>query len=82
MYKLPFLWYNRSIIREEEKIIMKKLKVQILEAEQFACDNYNIPRQEFVGKACQKYPLLEHTYQFRAAIQAFDTIQREMKEVA
>ena len=23
MYKLPFLWYNRSIIREEEKIIMK-----------------------------------------------------------
>ena len=24
MYKLPFLWYNRSIIREEEKIIMKK----------------------------------------------------------
>ena len=61
---------------------MKKSKVQILEAEQFACDNYNIPRQEFIGKACNKYPLLIHTYQFRAAVQAFDTIQREMKEVA
>ena len=61
---------------------MKKLKVHILEAEMFACDNYNISRPEFVGKACEKYPTLAETYQFRAAIQAYDTIQREMKEVA
>jgi len=61
---------------------MKKSKTHILEAQQFACDNYNIPRQEFISKAVKKYPLLVHTFQFRAAIQMFDMIQREMKEVA
>lgn len=67
---------------------MKKSNTQflkehfLLEAQQFACDNYNIPRQEFVGKAVRKYPLLAQTFEFRAAIQMFDTIQREMKEVA
>ena len=61
---------------------MKKIKVQILEAEQFACDNYNIPRQEFVVKAANEYPTLAEIYQFKAAIEMFDTIQREMKEVA
>ena len=61
---------------------MKKIKVQILEAEQFACDNYNIPRQEFVVKAANEYPTFAEIYQFKAAIVMFDTIQREMKEVA
>lgn len=61
---------------------MKKLKVTIPEAEQFACDNYNIPRQEFVEKAARKYPTLAEIYEFKAAIEMFDTIQREMKEVA
>jgi len=61
---------------------MKKLNVQILEADQFACDNYNIPRQEFVEKAAKEYPTLAEIYQFKAAIRMFDMIQREMKEVA
>lgn len=62
--------------------MIKKSKIEILEAEQFACDNYNIPRPNFIALACQKYPLLEHTYQFRAAVRAYDEIQRDMMEVA
>jgi len=56
-------------------------EVLILEAQEFACANYNIPREEFIGKACQKYPLLKHTNQFRAAVQTFDTIQQDMMEI-
>lgn len=59
-----------------------KQEVLILEAQEFACANYNIPREEFVVKAANEYPTLAEIYQFKAAIVMFDTIQREMKEVA
>ena len=61
---------------------MKKSKIEILKAEQFACEYYNIPRQKFIALACERYPLLEHTHQFRAAVRAYDEIQRDMMEVA
>ncbi len=59
-----------------------KTEVQILEAQEFACEYYNISRPKFIALACERYPLLEHTHQFRAAVRTYDEIQRDMAEIA
>jgi hypothetical protein len=55
---------------------MGKLKDLVIECQEFAQDNYNEPREEFV--------MMTNTYfktsiEREAAIQAFDEIQDEMK---
>ena len=57
--------------------------IQILEAQQFACEFYNIPRQVFIEKAARRYPSVEvDTRSFLCAVQAYDEIQQDLKEVA
>tara|TARA_S200002703_G_scaffold156401_1_gene161967 strand:+ start:347 stop:541 length:195 start_codon:yes stop_codon:yes gene_type:complete len=51
-------------------------------AEVFACDNYNIPREEFVDKCAMKYLLDADAKYFTIALNTYDTIQQDMKEVA
>lgn len=59
------------------------MKNEILEAQDFACEYYNIPRQEFVEKAAARYPSIKHhAYLFLYAVRAYDEIQNDMKEVA
>ena len=58
-------------------------EVEMLEAPEFACEYYNIPRQEFVEKAALRYPLpARHTPLFLCAIRTYDEIQKDMMEVA
>ena len=58
-------------------------EVEILEAQELACDHYNIPRQEFVELAARRYPLVGRDSQkFLYALKAYDQIQEEMLEVA
>lgn len=60
-----------------------KIQHEILKAQEFACDHYNIPRQEFVEKAALQYPSIKgQAYLFLYAIRAYDEIQQDMKEVA
>jgi hypothetical protein len=80
MYNLFFLWYNNPIIKERGEFIMKN---KIFEAQQFACDYFNIPRQEFVEKAALRYPSVKNDAKyFLYAVKAYDEIQNDMKEVA
>jgi len=51
-------------------------------AEVFACDNYNIPREEFVNKCALKYSMVADAKYFTMAVKAYDVIQQDMKEVA
>jgi len=58
-------------------------EVEILEAQEFACEYYNIPRQEFVEKAAVRYPSIKkQAYLFLYAVRAYDQIQEDMKEIA
>ena len=58
-------------------------EVEILEAQEFACEYYNIPRQEFVEKAAVQYPSIKkQAYLFLYAVRAYDQIQEDMKEIA
>ena len=58
-------------------------EVEILEAQEFACEYYNIPRQEFVEKAAIRYPAIERQAQlFLYAVKAYDEIQEDMRETA
>lgn len=58
-------------------------EVEIFEAQEFACEYYNIPRQEFVEKAAARYPSIKRqAYLFLYAIRAYDEIQNDMMEVA
>jgi hypothetical protein len=60
-----------------------RIEVELLEAQEFACEYYNIPRQEFVEKAAVRYPSIKHQAQlFLYAVKAYDEIQQEMMEVA
>lgn len=59
------------------------MKNKIFEAQQFACDYFNIPRQEFVEKAALRYPSIKNDAKyFLYAVKAYDEIQNDMKEVA
>lgn len=59
-----------------------RLEVEILEAQEFACQYYNITREEFIAKAIKKYSSFANKHQFIAAVRSFDQIQQEMMEVA
>jgi hypothetical protein len=55
---------------------MGKLKSVIMEAQEFACDHYNIPRNQFIvlARDFAKGNSLIH----QAAIEYYDEIQRDM----
>ena len=58
-------------------------EIEMLEAQEFACEHYNIPRQKFVEKAAVRYPLpARDTPLFLYAIRTYDEIQQDMKEIA
>jgi hypothetical protein len=58
-------------------------EVELFEAQEFACEYYNIPRQEFVEKAAVRYPSIKHQAQlFLYAVKAYDEIQQDMREIA
>ena len=68
-------------------------EVEILEAQEFACEYYNIPRDEFIEKALAQYPthhpkggllpsFQKQAYLFRMAVESYDEIQKDMMEVA
>ena len=58
-------------------------EVEILEAQEFACEYYNIPRQEFVEKGAARYPSIKrHAQLFLYAVKAYDEIQEDMREIA
>ena len=60
-----------------------KNEIEILDAQEFACEYYNIPREEFELKAAVRYLSIKRTaYLFLYAIRAYDEIQTDMKEVA
>ena len=55
---------------------MGKLKAMLIDAEYFACENYNIPRNEFVVKA---WAFVKKNNQLhRHAIEHYDIIQRDI----
>jgi len=55
---------------------MGKLKAMLIDAEYFACENYNIPRNEFVEKA---WVFAKKDNQLhRHAIEHYDIIQRDI----
>lgn len=56
-------------------------EVLVLEAEEFGCEYYNIPRAKFVELAAQKYQLSD-SYLFAVAVRTYDEIQKDMMEVA
>ena len=57
-------------------------KIRVAGAEVFACENFNIPREEFVDKCALKYSMVEDAKYFTIAVKAYDVIQQDMKEVA
>jgi len=63
---------------------MGKLKAILIEAEDFACENYNIPRNEFVEKswvfAKSKCFIHRPDEIHRHAIEHYDVIQRELDD--
>jgi len=59
---------------------MGKLKAMLIDAEYFACENYNIPRNEFVEKA---WVFAKKDNQLhRHAIEHYDIIQRDLNNYA
>jgi hypothetical protein len=62
---------------------MTKLKDLIIEAQVFACDHYNIPRNLFVALSwdfAKGYNLIHRPDEIhRAAIEYYDEIQRDME---
>lgn len=61
---------------------MTKLKDIIIKAQEFACDHYNIPRNQFVALSwdfAKGYNLIHRPDEIhRAAIEYYDQIQYEM----
>ncbi len=62
---------------------MGKLKAILIDAEDFACENYNIPRNEFVARSwdfAKSYNLVHRPDEIhRHAIEYYDIIQRDIK---
>jgi hypothetical protein len=55
---------------------MGKVKAMLMDAEDFACENFNVPRNEFVAKA---WVFAKKNNQLhRAAIEHYDVIQQEL----
>ena len=57
---------------------MGKMKVAILEGEEFAQENYNLSRNEFCALAFTKFRPMSPAA--RTAVEAYDTIQRDLEE--
>lgn len=57
-----------------------RYEVEVLEAQEFACEYYNIPRRKFVELAAERYP--RNAYLFHVAIRCYDEIQTDMMEIA
>ena len=57
---------------------MSKLEVEVLAGEEFACENYNVSRNEFCALAFAKFRPM--TPAARAAVEAYDTIQKDLEE--
>ena len=55
---------------------MGKLKSIVIEAQEFACDHYNIPRNQFIALAWDFAK--GNSFIHRAAIECYDEIQNEM----
>ena len=57
---------------------MSRLEVEVLAGEEFACENYNVSRNEFCALAFAKFRPM--TPAARAAVEAYDTIQKDLEE--
>jgi hypothetical protein len=57
---------------------MGKVKAMLMDAEDFASENYNIPRNEFVAKAWV-FAKRNNTLH-RHAIEHYDVIQRDLND--
>lgn len=57
---------------------MSKLEVEVLSGQEFACEHYNISRNEFCALAFAKFRPM--TPAARAAVEAYDTIQKDLEE--
>jgi len=56
---------------------MSKIKVAIMDGEEFAQENYNISRNEFCALAFAKFKPM--SIQARAAVESYDEIQNDLK---
>lgn len=57
---------------------MSRLEVEVLAGEEFACENYNISRNEFCALAFTKFRPMSPGA--RAAVETYDTIQQDLEE--
>lgn len=57
---------------------MSLVEVEVLEGEEFACEHYNISRNEFCALAFAKFRPMSPGA--KAAVQAYDTIQQDLKD--
>ena len=57
---------------------MSRIEVEVLAGEEFACENYNISRNEFCALAFNKFRPMSPGA--KAAVEAYDTIQKDLEE--
>tara|TARA_B100001287_G_C22466805_1_gene427731 strand:+ start:448 stop:645 length:198 start_codon:yes stop_codon:yes gene_type:complete len=57
---------------------MSRAEVEVFEGEEFACQNYNISRDEFCSLAFAKFRPM--SLAARAAVETYDTIQKDLEE--
>ena len=57
---------------------MSRVEVEVLEGEEFACEHYNISRNEFCALAFAKFRPMSPAA--KAAVRAYDTIQQDLKD--
>lgn len=58
-------------------------EAEILKAQEFACEHFNVARTEFIELAAKRYPQIQvDTPFFLCAVKTYDQIQNDMKETA
>ena len=57
---------------------MSKVGQEVLEAEEFACENYNISRDDFITLANKQFSKPYRPLALRASIDHFDVIQKDL----
>ena len=57
---------------------MSRLEVEVLAGEEFACEHYNISRNEFCALAFAKFRPMSPGA--KAAVQTYDIIQKDLEE--
>jgi len=55
-----------------------RLEVEILEGQEFACEHYNIGRNEFCTLAFAQFKAMSPAA--RSAVETYDQIQKDLKE--